>query len=611
MASDERTDRQIHRKHESVPRTAEIIRQTLYRRKYSIIAVVLMMLAGSAVMLVQPLFFKMLFDTAIPEKDIGLLWWLLAGMVATPLVAIGISYFEGHLRVRIGYTVTQVLHEAVLNHLLHARLDAIEKIPTGGMVYRVTRDAGKIGDVYIKQELLPVVSSAIVLAGVLVMMFLLNVELAAVFLAALPATYLVTRFLTRYSKEMDRQVNDQGKVSESFLYEVFNAFRTIRMFNGEGHAKMRWAGHVDRFARIKIRGAALHDIMLSFPNEVINGLVLGVLLGYGAFQVMDGAVTIGSLVAIMAYAPRAYAALRTVLTTYTGTRLIKVSVESLNDLFDLPLEPGLRGALDPQPVGGDPQPAGVEPRPAGAEPPAIEFANVDFSYERGYELKDLSFRVNGGEFVGVVGPSGGGKTTIIDLLTRLQEPESGRIAVAGRDIREMPLESLRSQIAVVSQDVFIWNASLAENIAYPETDFRPEMVERAVHSSALEEFIGNQPEGLETVAGEGGVALSGGEKQRIALARAFMRDSARILILDEATSALDALAEEKIRLAVEEARIGRTTIVIAHRLSTIRHADRILVIDGGKLVESGTPRELVERGGIFARMYEAQALDFE
>lgn len=359
----------------------------------------------------------------------------------------------------------------------------------------------------------------------------------------------------------------------------------------------RWTEHMDRFNRIRIRGAALHDIMLTFPNEVINGLVLGVLLGYGAFQAMDGAVTIGSLVAIMAYAPRAYAALRTVLTTYSGTRLIKVSVESLNELFDLPLEPGLRGTLSPL------QPA--------VEPPAIEFSGVDFSYERGYEVKGLSFRVNGGEFVGIVGPSGGGKTTIIDLLTRLQEPESGRIAVAERDIRELSLESLRNQIAVVSQDVFIWNSTLAENIAYPDTDYRTVMVERAVHSSALEEFIGNQPEGLDTIAGESGVALSGGEKQRIALARAFMRERSRILILDEATSALDALAEEKIRIAVEEARIGRTTIVIAHRLSTIRHADRILVIDGGKLVESGTPRELVEQGGVFAEMYRAQSLDFE
>lgn len=578
-------------------RTAEIVRSTLFHRKFSIVSVILLMLTGSAVMLVQPLFFKMLFDTAIPEKDIELLWWLLAGMVITPLIAIGISYFQGHLRVRIGASVAQALRKEVLNHLLHVRLKALDKIPRGDIVYRVTRDGGKIGEMYIAQELLPVVSNAIVLAGALVMMFLLNIELAAVFCIALPATYLVTRHLTRYSKEMDRQLNDQGKAGESFLYEVVGAFRTIRMFTGERHAKRRWAGHMDRLAWLKMRGEALHEIMLTFPHEVINGLVLGILLGFGAFQAMDDEITIGSLVAIMAYAPRAYAALRAVLTTYTGTRLIDVSVQSLNELFELPLESASGRKLDA--------------RPAESEPPSIEFSGVHFRYERGYEVKDLSFTVNGGEFVGIVGPSGGGKTTIIDLLTRMQEPESGRISIDGTDIGTVELESLRSRIAVVPQDVFIWNATLAENIAYPEMDCDMDSVEQAADSSALLDFIQQQPEGFDTVAGEGGVALSGGEKQRIAMARAFMRVSADILVLDEATSALDALAEEKIRSAVEEARTGRTTIVIAHRLSTIRHADRILVIDGGKLVESGTPRELVERGGIFAGMYAAQALDFE
>ena len=578
-------------------RTAEIVRSTLFHRKFSIVSVILLMLTGSAVMLVQPLFFKMLFDTAIPEKDIELLWWLLAGMVITPLIAIGISYFQGHLRVRIGASVAQALRKEVLNHLLHVRLKALDRIPRGDIVYRVTRDGGKIGEMYIAQELLPVVSNAIVLAGALVMMFLLNIELAAVFCIALPATYLVTRHLTRYSKEMDRQLNDQGKAGESFLYEVVGAFRTIRMFTGERHAKRKWAGHMDRLAWLKMRGEALHEIMLTFPHEVINGLVLGILLGFGAFQAMDDEITIGSLVAIMAYAPRAYAALRAVLTTYTGTRLIDVSVQSLNELFELPLESASGRKLDA--------------RPAESEPPSIEFSGVHFRYERGYEVKDLSFTVNGGEFVGIVGPSGGGKTTIIDLLTRMQEPESGRISIDGTDIGTVELESLRSRIAVVPQDVFIWNATLAENIAYPEMDCDMDSVEQAADSSALLDFIQQQPEGFDTVAGEGGVALSGGEKQRIAMARAFMRVSADILVLDEATSALDALAEEKIRSAVEEARTGRTTIVIAHRLSTIRHADRILVIDGGKLVESGTPRELVERGGIFASMYAAQALDFE
>ncbi len=577
--------------------TSYIVLEALYHRKFSIIAVVSFMLAGSAVMLVQPLFFKMLFDTAIPDKDTGLLWWLLAAMVATPLVAIGVSYYQGHLRVRIGVSVALALRKAVLDHLLHVRLDAVDKIPRGNIVYRITRDAGKIGEMYIAQELLPVFSSSIMLVGALVMMFLLNVELAAVFCVALPATYLVTRFLTRYSRELDRRLTDQGKDGESFLYEVVSAFRTIRMFNGEENAKRRWAGHMDKYAWLKMRGAALHDIMLTFPNEVINGLVLGVLLGFGAFQAMDDEITIGSLVAIMAYAPRAYAALRSVLTTYTGTKLIDVSVESLNELFDLSVEVGFGKGLDSQPV--------------GVEPPDIEFFGVNFKYERGYEVKDLSFRVNGGEFVGIVGPSGGGKTTIIDLLTRMQEPDSGQIAIDGTNVRDLSPKTLRSRIAVVPQDVFIWNATLADNIAYPDTDYEMEEVERAARSSALLEFIQKQPEGFDTVAGENGVALSGGEKQRIAMARAFMRSSAGILVLDEATSALDALAEEKIRMVVEQARIGRTAIVIAHRLSTIRHADRILVISEGNLVESGTPRELVDRGGIFAEMYEAQSLDFE
>ena len=582
---------------DSAKRTAEIVRETLYQRKYAVIAVIALMLASSAVMLVQPLFFKMLFDSAIPDKNTELLWWLLAAMVATPLVAIGVSYFQGHLRVRIGASVALALRKAVLNHLLHVRLDALEKIPKGNIAYRITRDGGRIGEMYIAQELLPVFSNSIMLIGALVMMFFLNEQLAAVFCVALPSTYLVTRYLTRYSKELDRRTTDQYKMSESFVYEVVNAFRTIRMFSGENHAKRHWAGHMDKLVWLKMRGAALHDIMLTFPNEVINGLVLGVLLGYGAFQAMVGDITIGSLVAIMAYAPRAYAALRAVLTTYTGTKLIDVSVESLDEMFDLPVEAGYGSGLGPQPV--------------GVEPPDIEFSGVDFKYERGYEVKDLSFLVNGGEFVGIVGPSGGGKTTIIDLLTRMQEPESGRIAIAGTDIRDMSLESLRSQIAVVPQDVFIWNATLADNIAYPGTDYELKEVEQATRESALHEFVLKQPAGYDTEVGEDGVALSGGEKQRIAMARAFMRSTARILVLDEATSALDALTEDRIRMAVDRARIGRTTIVIAHRLSTIRHADRILVISEGRLVESGTPRELVDRGGIFAEIYEAQSLDFE
>ena len=199
----------------------------------------------------------------------------------------------------IGESVALALRKAAFNHLIHVKVDAVEKIPKGGIVYRITRDAGKIGEMYIAHELLPVVSSAVMLLGTLVLMFMLNIELAVVFSIALPATYLVTRYLTQYSKTLDSHLNDCKKEAESFLYEILSGFRTMRMFNGESREKGRWSAHMNKLARLEMRAEALHEIMLNFPNEVINGLVIGILLGYGAFQAMDGEVTIGSLVAFM------------------------------------------------------------------------------------------------------------------------------------------------------------------------------------------------------------------------------------------------------------------------------------------------------------------------
>ena len=573
-----------------------ILTNELKRRKLTIVSVVFFMLLGSGVTLIQPLFFKMLFDTAIPQKDTSLVWWLLLGMVIPPLVAIGISYLQGHLRVRIGESVTLSLRKEAFNHLIHAKVDEVEGIPKGGIVYRITRDAGKIGEVYIAQELLPVVSSAIMLLGTLALMFMLNINLAAVFIIALPITYMVTMYLTQYSKALDKQSSDRHKESESFIYEVFRGFRTIRAFNGETRAKTRWAAYMDKVAQLKIRGEALHQIMLNFPNEIINGLIIGILFGYGALQIMDDRLTIGSLIAFMAYAPRAYNALRSVLTTYVGTKRVDVSIESLNELFALPQEPGLSN--------------GNRTFPMSETAPIIEFSDVHFQYDRGFGVKGLSFSIQGGEFVGIVGPTGGGKTTIIDLLTRFYEPNSGKISIDGIDIQEVSLESLRDNIAVIPQDVFLWNATFAENIAYPESTFQMEDIVKAANLAEIHDFIEKQPDKYETITGEEGITLSGGERQRIAIARG-LRKKPRILLLDEATSALDALTEAKVRNAIDHARIGRTTIVIAHRLSTILHADRILVIRDGQLIESGTPQELVDRDGVFSDLYRAQSLDLQ
>jgi ABC-type multidrug transport system fused ATPase/permease subunit len=236
----------------------------------------------------------------------------------------------------------------------------------------------------------------------------------------------------------------------------------------------------------------------------------------------------------------------------------------------------------------------------------VAFQGVSFHYSRGFGVEDLTFEVQPNEFWGIVGPSGGGKTTVIDLLLGFHAPDSGAIAIDGVDIRELSFEALREQVGLVSQDVFLWNASIWDNLVYPERHFTREAVEQAARMAEIGDFIGALPEGYRTIVGERGLALSAGERQRLALARAILRQP-RLILLDEATSALDAITELRIRQALDVARAGRTAIVVAHRLATVMPADMILVIDKGRIAERGTPKELLARRGLFFELCEAQS----
>jgi len=274
-------------------------------------------------------------------------------------------------------------------------------------------------------------------------------------------------------------------------------------------------------------------------------------------------------------------------------------------LFALSREPSGVRVLSPS---GTSQEESVE----GAPPPAaaaLAFNNVSFDYGRGdFGARDVTFRVEPGEFVGIVGPSGGGKSTIIDLIMGFYTPQSGTIALDGIDLRELSLTSLRDQIGLVSQELFFWNDSISRNISYPRPDEDAGAVGEAARAAQIDEFITGLPRDYRTVIGERGLTLSGGERQRLAIARALLKRP-RLLLLDEATSALDALTEQKVRDAFEEARAGRTAIVVAHRLSTILNADRVLVIDQGRIVETGSRDELLTRRGLFHDLYKAQSFD--
>jgi ABC-type multidrug transport system fused ATPase/permease subunit len=272
---------------------------------------------------------------------------------------------------------------------------------------------------------------------------------------------------------------------------------------------------------------------------------------------------------------------------------VRVAAAKLDEHFALPLERS-GGAL-------------LRTTPQSDKGMKVVFDKVSFRYGRGDAgVSDLSFTIHSGEFVGVVGPSGGGKSTIFDLLIGMYEPDSGQVLLDGVDMQTLSLTALREALGVVFQDTFLWNTSLVENLAYPNDPSKVNMaVDWAVRAAQLDPFIASLPEGLQTTVGERGFSLSGGERQRIAIARAILR-APRLLLLDEATSALDPLTEASLRNSFEALRQGRTTVVIAHRMTTIAQADKIIVIDRGKVAEQGSPEELLERRGLLYAFCQAQ-----
>lgn len=575
-----------------VPRrvTWAIFRQAFGSMRWIVAAAIGSMFVVSGINAAQPLLYRLLFDTAVPEADYGLIALVVAGIVAAPIAAIGITYVSQYLRTLIAYRVSASLREAVVPHLLRARMGFLESRTPVDLMFRVTRETGRIGERYVNEELLPFVQHAITLTATVVLMVVVDARLAAAALIALPITYLITARLTGRSRVLDKLLRRHTVRGEQFLTETFRGVGTVRMLGGEAVHEAQWRAWLRRFLHLRTRSIPLHSMLLTFPNDVGN-VVIGGMLAYGAVRIIDGTLTLGAMIAFMAYVPRAYGALRGVLQTYVGTHTIRNSFERLDALFAAPLEADRSAAPVPT-AGGD-----------------IAFRDVSFSYGEGLALKGLTATFPEGHFIGLVGPSGGGKTTIFELMLRIRVPDSGTITIGGTDIREVSLASLRSNFAVVSQPVFLWNRSVAYNICYPQPVRGNEgAVVRASKRAGLHGVVQGLRRGYDTVLGEDGHTLSGGERQRVALARLFFRP-ALVLLIDEGTGAIDSVTEQIVLRSLRELSRGRTTIVIAHRLATVMEADTVFVLDSeGRLSQEGPPRELIKREGFFRELFETQRL---
>jgi len=491
----------------------------------------------------------------------------IAVLLGIALLVSAQSLAAWYLQTYTGEKLVWDFRARLLNHVQRLPLMFHDRYGATDSVYRIQHDAPAIQYVTI-QGLVPLITAVFTLIGMIVVTARMDLSLSVVALLIKPILFLLSLGCSRIVRQRSQTIKELDSSALSVIQEVIGSIRVIKAFGQETREH-------DRFVRHSARRMS-QQVRLSIQQAVFNvliGLTIAVgtaaALYIGVRHVRAGTLTVGSLLMIMAYIAQVYQPLQTLTTKVTD---LQVWLASLERAFLL---------LDQQPEIAER--AGAQK--LGVAIGEFEFRNVGFSYDdSGRGLRDVSFRIPAGTRVGIVGATGAGKTTVLNLLMRFYDPTSGEVLLDGKDVRDYRIADLRKQFAVVLQEPVLFATSIAENIAYGKPDASDQEIVAAAQAAASHEFILNLPEGYETQAGERGSRLSGGERQRISLARAFLRNSP-ILILDEPTSSVDVHTEAAIMEATERLMSGRTTFMIAHRLSTLKSCDLVLVLDQGRLVE--------------------------
>lgn len=534
---------------------------------------------------------KIMLDGVIAERNLPLLKWVIMAIVGVHGLSAALHAVQIFTMQWLGNRVIVDLRTEVYQQLQRLTLAFYDKRQTGWIMSRVTNDTSFLQH-FMVSGIQDVAVQVLTLIGVAGILFAMNWKLA---LLCLLPTPIVAWATARYSKRMHKvyhRIWRRISGMHAMLGDTIPGIRVVKAFTQEDYEVGRFAARNEEVFDENMRAVRMSSWF--FPAMGFTTAIGAMIVwGYGGYWVIagDGSLTVGTLVAFIGYTWRFYQPIQ-VLSRLSEQ--VQGAVTAAERLFEI---------LDTEPEVADKKRGVVLPRIEGR----IEFENVSFYYEKGDPvLRDVSVRIAPGEMIGLVGSSGSGKTTMINLIARFYEVTEGRITIDGVDIREIDLECLRDQIGMVLQEPFLFHGTIAENVAYgnPKASFE-EIVQAATMANA-HGFVMELPDGYDTRIGERGVGLSGGEKQRISIARAILKNP-RILILDEATSAVDTETEKLIQQAIERLIEGRTTIAIAHRLSTLQNADRLLVMQDGRVEEEGTHAELLAKpDGVFARLVRMQ-----
>lgn len=582
-----------------------------YARPYArdIVPFLVLVALSAVIGIVTPLLFKAIIDNGIVPKNLTVVVWLAVAVAAVALLEAAFSLLQRWYSARLGEGLIYDLRAEVFDHVQRMPVAFFVRAQTGSLVSRLNNDV--IGaQRALTSTLSSVVSNVLSLVLVLATMFTLSWQITVLALTLLPLFLLPVRWIGRRLQRVTREQMTVNAELSSLMTERFGVAGAMltKLYGRPGEESSAFAG---RAARVRDLGvvSAMYSRVFFVALTLLAALATAVVYGLGGGLVVNGTLQLGTLVALAALLGRLYGPLTALSNVHVDVMTALVSFDRVFEVLDL------RPMIEEKPD------ALTLPRDVAD----IEFDRVSFRYPASEEvslaslesaasqdhapahdvLHDITFRAEPGQMIALVGPSGAGKTTITHLAARLYDADSGNVRVGGHDVRDVRLSSLYSTIGVVTQDPHLFHDTIRTNLLYAKPSASDAELLDALRTAQLEELIAALPDGLDTVVGDRGYRLSGGEKQRLAIARLLLK-APPIVVLDEATAHLDSESEVAVQRALKTALTGRTSLVIAHRLSTIREADRILVINDGRIAEAGHHEDLLAKGGIYAELYRTQ-----
>ncbi|NLY88063.1 MAG: ABC transporter ATP-binding protein [Firmicutes bacterium] len=559
------------------------------REQKGILFVVFILVAVSSVLsLATPFLMGRAVDRYILPQDFQGLLYISLLMLGLYFLASSTVFLQNYFMVGVSLETVRNLRKDLFAQLQVLPLAFFDNRPHGEIMSRLTNDVDNVSNV-LNTSIISVFSSVIILAGSVVMMVYLSPVLTLASMIIIPLLFVFTRIITGYTREFfSRQQARLGDLN-GFIEETISGQRVVKIFNREAACLQDFQRHNEELKKAGIRAQVFSGLIGPLMN-LLNNLGLALIAAVGGVLVIKGSISVGVILSFINY-----------------TRFFTRPLNELANQINL-IQSAIAGAervfavMDEEAESEE----GLSPVQPEKFDGRIVFKNVSFGYKKDAPvLKDINLSASPGQVIALVGPTGAGKTTIINLLARFYDPEQGEILLDGWELRRLKREKLRSALGIVLQDTYLFADTVRENIRYGRLDASDEEVEEAARIANAEQFILRLPQGYETVLAENGEDLSQGQKQLLAIARAILADP-RVLILDEATSNVDTRTEFQIQTAMLALMKGRTSFVIAHRLSTIRNADHILVVNNGKIIESGKHRELMERKGFYYDLYSSQ-----